>query len=233
MTERKLLSFVRKTVSDFNMIQPGDNIAVAFSGGKDSMAALCALSAMRRFYPVSYSLCAMYVSLGFEGEDASPIARFCETINVPFYCVKTNIGHVVFNERKEKNPCSLCSKMRKGALYGEAKKIGVNKVALGHNKDDLIQTFFLSLFYEGRVNAFSPAAYLDRTGICVIRPLIYVSEANITGFIQKNNYAPVKNLCPVNGKTKREQIKNFIKAQNAEHPHFSEKVFTAVKNKIF
>lgn len=230
MKLQKLLSLVRKAVDDYNMIEDGDTIAVGLSGGKDSMATLNALKSMQYFYPKKYELIAITVSLGFENADYTASAAFCKNLNVPFYLVETDIGKIIFDERKEKNPCSLCSKMRKGALHDEAVKRGANKIALGHNKDDVIQTLFMSLFYEGRIHTFSPVSYLDRKQLYNIRPLIYVAEADIIGFMNKYGLKAVKNLCPADGYTSREEIKGFIKEQTLKYGNFNEKVFTAIKN---
>ena len=162
MKMQQLLSLVRRAVQDYNMIEDNDRIAIGISGGKDSLTLLSALKAMQRFYPKGYELEAITVSLGFENMDFSPIQKFCDSIGVNYTIVETDIGQIIFDERKEKNPCALCSKMRKGALNTMAEKLGCNKVALGHNKDDVIETFLMALLYEGRIHCFSPCTYLSR-----------------------------------------------------------------------
>lgn len=230
MKLQKLLSLVRKAVDDYNMIEDGDTVAVGLSGGKDSLAVLHALKSLQYFYPKKFELMAITVSLGFKDMDFSPAVSVCNELKVPFYLVKTDIGKIIFEDRKEKNPCSLCSKMRKGALHDEAVRQGANKIALGHNRDDCIQTLFMSLFYEGRIHTFSPVSYLDRKKLYNIRPLLYVPEADIRGFINKYGINVVKNKCPADGYTAREEIKGFIKEQARNYASFDEKIFTAIKN---
>lgn len=229
MKLQKLLSYTRKACEDYNMIEDGDVIGVGVSGGKDSLALLMALNDLKRFYPKKFEVIGITVSLGFDGFDTFAVEELCKKINCPYHVVTTDIGEIIFETRKEGNPCSLCSKMRKGALNEGAKKLGCNKIALGHNKDDVIETFFLSLFYEGRVHTFAPVTYLDRMDLTVIRPIMYVPEIDIIGFKNKNNIITVKNPCPVDGHTKREQIKNFIATQSKDYDHLSDKVFGAIK----
>lgn len=210
MKLQKLLSYVRKAVEDYDMIKDGDKIAVGLSGGKDSIALLIALKSLQRFYPQKFELEVITVSLGFENMNFNSMIELCKNLEVNYTIENTNIGTIIFDERKEKNPCSLCSKMRKGALNDVAEKLGCNKIALGHNKDDVIQTFFLSLFYEGRINTFAPITYLDRKKLYSIRPLMYSREKDIKSFVNKSNIEIIKNQCPANGNTKREDMKNFI-----------------------
>lgn len=226
---QKLLSKVRRAVDDYKMIEEGDRIAVGISGGKDSLALLAALNALQRFYPLKFELEAISVSLGFEGMSFMPVQDFCNKIGVRYTIVETDIGEIIFDARKEKNPCSLCAKMRKGALNDMVEKLKCNKVALGHNKNDIIETFFMSLFYEGRIHTFSPVTYLDRKKIKSIRPLMYVPEKDIKSFIKEEKITVVKNKCPADGNTKREDIKNFVKQQIKIYDHFEEKIFGAVK----
>lgn len=230
MKLQKLLSLIRKGVDDYQMINDGDVIGVGISGGKDSLALLYGLKHLQYFYPKKFSLVGITVSLGFEGTDYTPVKKFCAELDIPYFIAETDIGEIIFDIRKEKNPCSLCSKMRKGSLHDEALKHGVNKIALGHNKDDVIQTLFMSLFYEGRIHTFSPVSYLDRKNLYNIRPLIYASEDEIRSFVNKYEIETVRNLCPADGNTKREDMKNFIEENNGKYINFSEKVFTAIKN---
>lgn len=227
----QILSYVRKAVDDYEMIKENDKIAVGVSGGKDSLVLLAALANLRIFYPNKFSIVAITVSLGFKDMDFSPVAKLCDELDVPYFIQDTDIGEIIFDERKEKNPCSLCSKMRKGALNDKAKSLGCNKVALGHNNDDLIHTFFMSLFYEGRLHCFSPVTHMDRIDLYTIRPLAYAPETDIKRAIRNNDsdLIIVKNTCPVDGYTKREEIKKFVNEQCKTHNHFMEKVFGAMK----
>jgi tRNA(Ile)-lysidine synthase TilS/MesJ len=229
MKMQRLLSYVRRAVDDYDMIQDGDRVAVGISGGKDSLTMLLALKQMQRFYPNKYELEAISVSLGFEGMDFSPVQKFCDELGVNYTIVHTDIGQIVFDERKEKNPCALCAKLRKGALNDMVEKLGCNKIALGHNKDDVIETLFMSLFYEGRIHCFSPKTFLSKRKIESIRPLIYVPEGEVKGFAVKNNLPVVKNKCKADGNTKREEIKGFIKEQAKKYDNFEEIIFGAIK----
>ncbi len=229
MKMQQLLSLVRRAVQDYNMIEDNDRIAIGISGGKDSLTLLSALKAMQRFYPKGYELEAITVSLGFENMDFSPIQKFCDSIGVNYTIVETDIGQIIFDERKEKNPCALCSKMRKGALNTMAEKLGCNKVALGHNKDDVIETFLMALLYEGRIHCFSPCTYLSRKKIMSIRPLIYVPERDVKGFANKAKLPIVSNACKADGNTKREEIKKIVRRLNTEYDHFEDRTFNAIK----
>lgn len=229
MKLQKLLSYVRKAVEDYDMIKDGDKIAVGLSGGKDSIALLIALKSLQRFYPQKFELEVITVSLGFENMNFNSMIELCKNLEVNYTIENTNIGTIIFDERKEKNPCSLCSKMRKGALNDVAEKLGCNKIALGHNKDDVIQTFFLSLFYEGRINTFAPITYLDRKKLYSIRPLMYSREKDIKSFVNKSNIEIIKNQCPANGNTKREDMKNFIYQMEKNYTSFDEKIFGAIQ----
>lgn len=211
------------------MIEEGDKIAVGISGGKDSLTLLMALKALQRFYPKHFELEAITVSIGFEGMDFTPIQKFCDEIGVNYTVVDTEIEQIVFAERGEKNPCALCATMRKGALNTKVDELGCNKIALGHNRDDVIETFFMSLFLEGRIHCFSPKTYLSRRKITSIRPLIYVPEKDVKGFARKNNLPIIENKCPVDGKTAREDTKQRIKALGLEFDHFEEKIFGAIR----
>ncbi len=228
MKLQRLMSLARKAIDDYQMIEDGDKIAVGISGGKDSLALLYALAGLRRFYPKKFTLEAITIDLGFEGFDLTGIKQLCEELDVPYTIVKTEIGEVIFKDRQETNPCSLCAKMRKGAFNEEAKKLGCNKSAYAHHRDDVIETMLLSLIYEGRYYTFSPVTYLDRMDITLIRPLLYVNEADIVGF--KNLYKlPIqKNPCPADGYTKREYAKDLIRQINEETPGVAERLFHAV-----
>ncbi len=225
---QRILSYMRRAVDDYSMIEDGDKIAVGVSGGKDSVTMLMALAALRRFYPKKFELEAITLDMGFDGADFSPIADLCAELGVNYTVVKTDIKAVVFDIRKETNPCALCAKMRKGALNENALELGCKKVALGHHNEDVIETFFLSLFYEGRLNCFSPVTYLDRKGVTLIRPLVYTPEKLVKSFAKANNIPIVKNPCPADGNTKREKMKQFVVQQHTEDKGFKERVFGAV-----
>ena len=230
MTLQRLLSYTRRAVDDYQLIDEGDRIAVGVSGGKDSLTLLCALQALRRFYPKKFDVAAVSVDLGFEGFDLSPVQALCDEIGVEFHIVKTDIGEIVFDARKESNPCSLCAKMRKGALNKAVKELGCNKVAYAHHKDDVVETMMLSLIYEGRFHTFTPKTYLDRMELTVIRPLIYVQEADVIGFKNKYHLPVVKNPCPADGNTRREYVKELIRQINRENPGAKDRMFTAIVN---
>ncbi len=233
MKAQKLFSYVRKAVEDYNMIQDGDKIAVGISGGKDSLALLYALSGLRRFYPAQFDIVAITVDLGFGIQDFDKIKAYCEDLNVEYHIVETEIANIVFNDRQETNPCSLCAKMRKGSLNDLAKELGCNKIAYAHHKDDMIETMFLSLLYEGRFHCFSPVTYLDRMDLTVIRPLMYVPEVDVIGFSNKYELPVAKSQCPVDGHTKREYVKQLVKRLNSENPGCKERFFRALVNDGF
>jgi tRNA(Ile)-lysidine synthase TilS/MesJ len=230
MDLQRVLSLVRKACDDYEMINEGDKIAIGISGGKDSLTLLYALSHLRRFYPKQFDIVAVTVDLGFNNLDLSKISKLCESLNVTYHIEKTDIYDVIFNVRKESNPCSLCAKMRKGALNDAMKKIGCNKIAYAHHKDDVIDTMLLSLIYEGRFHTFSPVTYLDRTNLTVIRPLIYMNECDVIGFVNKYDVPVVKSPCPVDKKTKREYVKDIVKEINKETPGVRNRMFAAIKD---
>ena len=229
MRLQQVLSYVRRAADDYHMIQEGDRIAVGISGGKDSLTLLYALHGLQRFYPQHFELHAVTVDLGFQNLDLSRIESICrDELQIPYTIVKTDIADVIFEQRKEANPCSLCAKMRKGALNDAIKKEGCNKVAYAHHKDDVVQTMLMSLIFEGRFHTFSPVTYLDRTGITVIRPLLYMNEADVIGFVNKNQVPVVKSPCPADGHTKREYVKQLLRQLNLENPGVKERMFTAI-----
>ena len=228
MKLQRLLSLTRQAVDDYALIDSGDKIAVGISGGKDSLTLLYALHGLKRFYPKEFELSAITVDLGFENFDLSPVRSLCSELSVPFTVVPTDIGKILFETRKESNPCARCAKMRKGALNETAKQMGCNKIAYAHHRDDLIETMLLSLIYEGRFYAFSPKTFLDRTELTVIRPMIYVSEADVIGFKNRFSLPVCKNPCPVDGKTKREYVKQLTKQLNLQAPGVKERLFHAI-----
>lgn len=230
MKLQQLLSYTRKAVDDYKMIEDGDKIAIGISGGKDSLTLLYALNGLKRFYPKKFDIIAITVDLGFENLNLDPIKTLCDEMNVPYHIVKTDIAEIVFQTRKETNPCSLCAKMRKGALNEEIKKLGCNKVAYAHHKDDVVETMLMSLIFEGRFHSFSPRTYLDRMDLTVIRPLLYVPEADVIGFKNKYNLPVAGKVCPVDGHTKREYAKELVKQLETENAGAKERMFTAVIN---
>ena len=229
MKLQQLLSYTRKAVDEYQMIEEGDHIAVGISGGKDSLTLLYALHGLKRFYPKKFELSAITVNLGYEKFDVAPLRALCEELGVPYKVVDTEIAHILFDERKESNPCSLCAKMRKGALNDAIKAAGCNKVAYAHHKDDVVETMLMSLIFEGRFHTFSPVTYLDRMDLTVIRPMMYMNEADIIGFINKYDVPVVKSPCPADGHTKREYIKNLLKQLTHENPGVKERMFTAIR----
>lgn len=230
MRLQQVLSYVRRAVDDYEMIQEGDRIAVGISGGKDSLTLLYALHGLQRFYPRHFELRAVTVDLGFENLKLDEIQTLCGGLGVQYHIVKTDIAQIVFEERKEENPCSLCAKMRKGALNQAMKEMGFNKIAYAHHKDDVVETMLMSLIFEGRFHTFSPVTYLDRTGLTVIRPLMYMNEADVVGFVNKYRVPVVKSPCPADGHTKREYVKNLLRQLNRENPGVRERMFTAIQN---
>ena len=185
MTLQQILSPIRKAVDDYHMIDDGDTIAVGISGGKDSLTLLNGLHALMRFYPHPFQIHAVTVDLGFDNLDLSKIKELCEHMDIPYSVVSTEIASIVFEKRKESNPCSLCAKMRKGALNDAVKGLGCNKVAYAHHKDDLLESMMMSFLFEGRIHTFAPVTYLDRSGITVIRPLLFLYEGDVKGFVKE------------------------------------------------
>ena len=230
MKLQQLLSKTRRAIDDYKMIEENDKIAIGISGGKDSMALLYAMHGLMRFYPIPFTIQAITVDLGFHTQDLAQIAAVCDELSVPYTVVTTNIAEIVFDIRNESSPCSLCAKMRKGALNDEIKRLGCNKIAYGHHKDDVIETMLLSLIYEGRFHSFAPKLYLDRMDLKVIRPFIYLDEADIKGFVNKNNIPIAKSKCPVDGLTKREYAKDLLKTLNLENPGAKNRMFSAITN---
>lgn len=229
---KRILSYTRRAVDDYEMIRPGDKIAVGVSAGKDSLTLLCALAELRRFYPVPFSLCAITVDMGFsQPMDFTPIRELCDRLEVPFTVVPTDIYRIIFEIRKEASPCSLCSKMRRGALHNAAKAMGCTTVALGHHFDDAVETFMLNLFYEGRIGCFSPVTELSRCGLRVIRPMLYLPEKDIRYFAGKVQLPVIKSPCPADGNTEREEMKKFLAGLEREHKGLRYRIFGAMQRK--
>ena len=226
---KRVLSFVRRAVDDYEMIKEGSKVAVGVSAGKDSLTLLYALSALKIFYPKKFELCAITVDMGFEEADFSEIAALCKELGVEYHVVPTQISKVIFDVRKEKNPCSLCAKMRRGALYGYAREIGCDTVALGHHFDDVVETFMLNLFYEGRIGCFQPVTYLSNTGITLIRPMLYMPEKDVRYFASKNNIPVQKSPCPADGNTEREEMKKLIASLERQNKGLRYRIFGAIQ----
>lgn len=229
MKLQRMLSLLRQAIDQYHLIQEGDRIAVGLSGGKDSMAMLYAMNELKRFYPEHFELCAISVDLGLEGFDTGILENYCDKLGIPLYIVNTQIGPILFEERKEKNPCSLCAKMRKGALNGKALELGCNKIAYAHHQDDVIETLFLSMFYEGGMYTLEPRFTLDQTNLTIIRPMIYVSEAEVIGFKNKYGLPVAKNPCPADGNTRREFIKNHIRKLRQDVPDVKKHIFHSIE----
>ena len=228
MSLQQILSPLRRAITDYNMIQDGDKICVGLSGGKDSMVLLKALATYRIFSPQKFTLGAITIDMGIGNPDFSNLIKFCEELQVDYHIEHTEIGDIIFNVRKESNPCSLCSKMRRGALNTALIERGYNKLALGHHADDLIETFMLSLFYEGRLSTFAPLSFMDRSGVTMIRPLIYTKEKDIVSVAKE---LPVfKNPCPADHETQRQYMKDLLKSIQKDIPFVKDRMFGAITN---
>ena len=225
---QKMLSYVRRAVDHYHMIEDGDRIAVGVSGGKDSLALLVALAKLRAFYPKKFEVIAITLEMGYAEMDFSPVGALCDELGVEYIRIPTQIGPIIFNIRKEENPCALCAKMRRGALHEAAKAAGCKKVALGHHFDDAVETFMMNLFNEGRIGCFSPVSYLDRKKITVIRPLIYIEEKEIKSFVRRAGIATVEKHCPADGNTDRERIKRLLSSMEAEDRGLKRRIFGAM-----
>ena len=226
---QRMMGLVRRCIEDYRMIEPGDRIAVGVSGGKDSLTLLTLLAALREYVPYSYDLTAITIDMGLGGMDFSPVARLCERLGVPYSRVETEIGPIIFEHRKENNPCSLCAKMRRGALNQALLEQGYSKVALGHHYDDAVETFLMSLLFEGRIGCFEPVTYLDRSGITQIRPLLYVKEQQVRNVAAKLDLPIVHNPCPANGETRRQEVKELIESLSERYPDLKQKLFGAMQ----
>lgn len=227
---KRVLGSIRRADEKFGMIEDGDKVAVGISGGKDSLMLLFALSIYKKFSKKNFQIVAITVDLGFRPYDLSPIQEFCEKLGVQYKVVSSEIGNVVFNVRKEKNPCALCANMRRGALNNAAKEFSCNKVALAHHRDDAIETLLMSLFLESRMNTFAPVTYLSRIDLKVIRPFIYVPEEIISSCAKYNQLPVVNAPCPIDGKTSRQDIKDLIKELSEKFPDLHEKLLHALDN---
>ena len=220
---------IRKAVDDYNMIEENDKIAVGVSGGKDSMLLLLALKHLQSYYPKHFEVEAITIELGFEGMDFTPVRELCEELDIPYTCLKTDIKEIVFDVRKESNPCSLCAKMRRGALNDAIKERGIKKLALGHHFDDAVETFLMSLLIEGRLSCFRPVTYMDRSGVTQIRPMVYAGEGKIANLAEKLEVPIVENPCPQDKASKRKEIKDLLAAMSKDYPDMKSKIFGAMQ----
>ena len=223
-----LMGLVRRCVDDYQMIEAGDRIAVGVSGGKDSLVLLALMAGLQKYYPKPFELAAITIDMGL-GMDFGPVEDFCKSLGIPFTCVKTEIGPLIFDVRKEKNPCSMCAKMRRGALNDALKAMGFNKIALGHHYDDAVETFLLSLFYEGRLSCFQPVTYLSRMDVTQIRPMLYIGEKAVESFTRRQNLPVVENRCPADKSTKRQEVKDLLAVLQKQYPDLKTKIFGAMQ----
>mgnify|MGYP002271489613 CR=1 FL=1 len=229
MKLQKLYRYVRQAADEYNLIEDGDKIAVALSGGKDSITLLKALKSLQYFYPKKFDLIAISVNPGFEFFDAEFLKKTCEEVGVPLFVEEYNISKIVFEDRKEKNPCSLCANLRRGILNTAAKREGCNKIALGHNLDDVLETFLMNLFFAGNISTFSPVSFMDRSGITLIRPLIYVPEKETKRFVKKSGTAVMSKVCPMDGNSTREYVKQLIVTLSLKNKHVKANIMGAIK----
>ena len=228
MLMQKFTGLVRRCVEDYSMIDEGDVIAIGVSGGKDSICLLRSMAELRKYNSKHFTIHGLTVDMGF-GSDYGPIAQMCAELDISYTVSKTQIGDIIFKERKEKNPCALCSKMRRGVLHDAMKDLGIKKIALGHHFDDAVETFVMSLFFEGRINCFEPVTYMSRSDVTQIRPMLYVGEGTAESLVRRYNLPVVKNPCPRDGVSKRTEVKELIKTLSAAYPDMKSKIFGAMQ----
>ena len=229
---QRILSYMRKAIEEYNMIEENDKIAVCLSGGKDSITLLHAFKALQRFYPKKFELIAISINPGFEFFDTTLLQNLCDNLEIPLFIEKTHAKEIVFDIRKEKNPCSLCANLRRGAINSVAVREGCNKIALGHNQDDVLETFLLNLFYTGSIGTFSPVSHMDRTGITLIRPLVYTPEKETKRFVKKNNLTVMPKVCPMDGTSKREDMRLMIFSLQKNIPMIRANLFGAIRRNL-
>ena len=229
---QRILSHMRKAIEDYKMIEENDKIAICLSGGKDSITMLHAFKSLQRFYPKKFDIIAISINPGFEHFDTNLLQEMCDKLEIPLFIENSHAQEIVFDIRKEKNPCSLCANLRRGVINSIAVREGCNKIALGHNEDDVLETFLLNLFYTGSVGTFSPVSYMDRTGITLIRPLIYTPEKETRRFVKKNNLKVMPKVCPMDGTSKREDMKQMIFSLQKEIPMIRANLFGAIKRNL-
>lgn len=228
---QKILGYMRRAISEFDLISDGDRIAVGVSGGKDSLVLLSGLIRLRSFIGIDYDIVAVTLDPCFGGiqGDYSAVERLCAKNSVPYILERTRIGEIVFDVRREEHPCSLCAKLRRGALHNQAVKAGCNKVALGHHYNDAVETFMMNLFIEGRIGCFAPKSFLDRREITVIRPLVFAPESEIRRAANRAGLEVVKSACPVDGHTKREEMKRYLSEMERNDHGFTDRIFGAMR----
>ena len=229
---QRILSHMRKAIEKYNMIEENDKIAICLSGGKDSITMLHAFKALQRFYPKKFDIIAISIDPGFEFFDTDFLQNMCDKLEIPLFIEKSNAKEIVFDIRKEKNPCSLCANLRRGIINSVAIREGCNKIALGHNEDDVLETFLLNLFYTGSINTFSPVSYMDRSKTTLIRPLIYTSEKDTRRFVRKNNLEVMSKVCPMDGTSKREDMKQLIFTLTKSIPMIRANLFGAIQRNL-
>ena len=229
---QRILSYMRKAIEEYNMIEENDKIAVCLSGGKDSITLLHAFKSLQRFYPKKFELIAISINPGFEFFDTTLLQNLCDNLEIPLFIEKTNAKEIVFDIRKEKNPCSLCANLRRGAINSVAVREGCNKIALGHNQDDVLETFLLNLFYTGSIGTFYPVSHMDRTGITLIRPLVYTPEKETKRFVKKNNLTVMPKVCPMDGTSKREDMRLMIFSLQKNIPMIRANLFGAIQRNL-
>ena len=229
MDLNRFTGFVRRCDDDYGMLQPGDRVAVGVSGGKDSMALLASLAHLRRYHPSHFELEAITIAMGFPDMDFTPVAEWCAAHELPYTIINSDIREIVFDVRQEENPCSLCSKLRRGALNDAIKARGCNKLALGHHFDDAVETFLMNLLFTGQLSCFKPSTYMSRADVTQIRPMLYIGEGTIASFVCEMGLPIVPTTCPEDKQSKREEIKSLIKRLSAEYPDLKDKVFGAMQ----
>ena len=229
---QRILSYMRKAIEDYNMIEENDKIAICLSGGKDSITMLHAFKSLQRFYPKKFDIIAISINPGFEFFDTKFLQDICDKLEIPLFIENSHAQEIVFEIRKEKNPCSLCANLRRGTINSIAIREGCNKIALGHNEDDVLETFLLNLFYTGSINTFSPVSYMDRSGITLIRPLIYTPEKETKRFVKKNNLTVMPKVCPMDGTSKREDMKQMLFSLKKDIPMVRANLFGAIKRNL-
>lgn len=228
---QKIQGYMRSAMDKYDMVQDGDRIAVGVSGGKDSVALLYCLAQMRRYYPKQFEVVGLTLDMGFDEApmDFEPVRRMCEELNVEYIVDHTNIGHVVFDTREEKNPCSLCANLRRGRLHTLTKELGCNKIALGHHRDDAVNTFFMNLLDTGTIDCFKPVTYLSRKDLTMIRPLILAPEQEILRAVERADLPVVKNVCPIDHKTERANVDELVRELEQQYPGLPQKVIGAMQ----
>ena len=226
---QRILGLVRRCVEDYHMIEPGDRVAVGVSGGKDSLLTLAALARLREFYPVSFTVEAITLEMGMPGMDFGGVAELCQALEVPYTRIQVPVYQILFEERREKNPCSLCAKLRRGSLNTALTERGIHKIALGHHYDDAVETLLMNLLFEGRIGCFQPVTYLDRTGVTQIRPLLYCHEDDIRRVAMREGLPIVHNPCPMDGHSRRQEVKELILTLRAQYPKLKEHIFRAMQ----